>query len=976
LPKLLAGSQEIVDATEVSINENGEVVLSAAPLRLEPGDIAVHQTDSGQMSITSQNATLSAANNLFLNGSQLETTGDLNLLAGHILQVRDSDIPFLAKSGGDLTLQGHRAIDIVALNHPDNATALQAVGDITLISPEISLDTHLSAENVAIFNEAGDSGDFISLYDPIFSANGDVNFGNYTGRSLKIEAGGQIVGGNITITGPDTTLSNSTDPDAEILRSSAALILRSGVSSLANAANIPPDGFDNTFFSGTEQPAGNNISVGFINTAGGPVILDSPSEIFASEISTGGGDITLNAIADIQLNGSVNSSGGNIEITTGNFFRVLSSFTNDNGVNASISSAGNGDGRITIRHQGGVETPFIIGDATTNGTAGAIASNSEVISPTFEVPVPPSVYTQGNITIITSAPGDNTDAILPPPEPLPDTDDTTDDNSDVIPVAPAPTNNNDPIVSPETSAADEFGSQRFSVSDPAADEVGSERFSVSDPAADEVGSQRFSVSDPAADEVGSERFSVSDPATDEVGSERFSVSDPAADEVGSQRFSVSDPATDEVGSERFSVSDPATDEVGSQRFSVSDPATDEVGSQRFSVSDPEISLETQTVLDQNLNRKTLEPLEYPGFLSTERILYLDVTVLPLAFASEELGAIGNQEAIAISSEVAAITEFSQVNDAAFTNTTNTGVEVELTASFSQGSEALADINSVNSVSFSNRTTNGTTNAIINTNPTTNGITNAATGIFAAAMGDRTSVSSATSTTATATANNSTSNSSQSANNSTSNSSQSANNSTSNSSQSANNSTSTSNSSQEQSSSASNEASMEKLQETMADGDMVGTVWQIEQMRNQEIEQLFGITAELDEQEVAITAFQNTLRELAAETGKEAAILYVLAQTEQLELILVTSEGTPIRTSVPEATRDVLFPVVQEFRKEVTDPRRRGKTTYLASAQQLYEWLISPIEDTLTDLGIETLMFSMGQGCGVCRSRLYTMVSNS
>jgi CHAT domain-containing protein len=712
------------------------------------------------------------------------------------------------------------------------------------------------------------------------------------------------------------------------------------------------------------------------------VILDSPSEIFASEISTGGGDITLNAIADIQLNGSVNSSGGNIEITTGNFFRVLSSFTNDNGVNASISSAGNGDGRITIRHQGGVETPFIIGDGTTNGTEGAIASNSEVISPTFEVPVPPSVYTQGNITIITSAPGDNTDAILPPPEPLPDTDNPTDDNPGVIPVAPAPTNNNDPVVPLEPSA-DEVGSQRFSVSDPAADEVGSERFSVSDPAADEVGSERFSVSDPAADEVGSQRFSVSDPATDEVGSERFSVSDPAADEVGSERFSVSDPAADEVGSERFSVSDPAADEVGSQRFSVSDPATDEVGSQRFSVSDPEISLETQTVLDQNLNRKTLEPLEYPGFLSTERILYLDVTVLPLAFASEELGAIGNQEAIAISSEVAAITEFSQVNDAAFTNTTNTGVEVELTASFSQGSEALADINSVNSVSFSNRTTNGTTNAIINTNPTTNGITNAATGIFAAAMGDRTSVSSATSTTATATANNSTSNSSQSANNSTStfsqsannstsnssqsannstsNSSQSANNSTSNSSQSANNSTSTSNSSQEQSSSASNEASMEKLQETMADGDMVGTVWQIEQMRNQEIEQLFGITAELDEQEVAITAFQNTLRELAAETGKEAAILYVLAQTEQLELILVTSEGTPIRTSVPEATRDVLFPVVQEFRKEVTDPRRRGKTTYLASAQQLYEWLISPIEDTLTDLGIETLMFSMGQG---------------
>jgi large exoprotein involved in heme utilization and adhesion len=58
--------------------------------------------------------------------------------------------------------------------------------------------------------------------------------------SLKVEATGGITGGNITITGPDTTLVGS-DPDIPILTSGPALILRAGLTTLENPVADPPN---------------------------------------------------------------------------------------------------------------------------------------------------------------------------------------------------------------------------------------------------------------------------------------------------------------------------------------------------------------------------------------------------------------------------------------------------------------------------------------------------------------------------------------------------------------------------------------------------------------------------------------------------------------------------------------------------------------------------------------------------------------
>ena len=195
----------------------------------------------------------------------------------------------------------------------------------------------------------------MSLFDPIISSEGDVRFGDYTGTSLKVEAKGAIAAGDISIIRADITLSGSTDPDAAVLSGSPALILRSGVSTLANAANLSPNvAAGETFFASGGVASGDSIGVGAISTAGGPVILESAGDIGLDAIATNGGNINLKAGSDIAVTGTLQSTGGSIDLTAGNLLTVSGIFRDSSGVDVSISSGNNGTGggAITIRHGG------------------------------------------------------------------------------------------------------------------------------------------------------------------------------------------------------------------------------------------------------------------------------------------------------------------------------------------------------------------------------------------------------------------------------------------------------------------------------------------------------------------------------------------------------------------------------------------------------------------------------------------------
>lgn len=302
LSKLLA-----LGSYNPSLNPTAEgLAMGNSGMIVQPGNIALKNG-------VAQTATITAARDLQLVESQLQTTGNLQLWAKHNLQVRDSTAnPVLIQAGGNLIIQGDRAIDILALNHPQ--TPFVSAGNLSLISDGIiSGDAHFSSGgNFTIQNLAGGVGNFLSIQDPIISANGDVTFGNYTGASLKVEATGSIIAtGAINILMADGSLLPAPiGSDAYILGSNPSLILRAGLTTLTNPANIPIT-VGATNFIPAGSSSGGKISVsGNITTNGGSAILEAAGNINTKDIKANGGNITLTS-----RNGAIDTSAGTLNST-------------------------------------------------------------------------------------------------------------------------------------------------------------------------------------------------------------------------------------------------------------------------------------------------------------------------------------------------------------------------------------------------------------------------------------------------------------------------------------------------------------------------------------------------------------------------------------------------------------------------------------------------------------------------------------
>ncbi len=362
-------------------NANG-FTTSNGIVKLTGSDIPVNNGDVVAKNVSAGTATLSAANNLTLPESNLQTTGNLNLLAKDTVRVRDSVAnPFIAKAGGNLYIQGNQSIDILVLNHPQ--TPFVSGGNLSLVSNgNISGDAHFySGGQFAIKNLSGGTGNFVSLYDPIIKANNDVEFGNYTGAALKVEATGSIKGGDITINSPDTSGSIlASDPDFTTLTTSRALILRAGLPSVTPENFPSSQGFPATNFQTSVSSLGfvtlkalSDIIAGSIdsnstNGTGGAIALTTNSSITSGNLTTKGNDINLNG--NVILNSDVtfdtgSNSSGNINFTsTIDGANNLTLTAGTGNINSSIIG---GKTPLTSLNITSAANTTVTGDISTNG---------------------------------------------------------------------------------------------------------------------------------------------------------------------------------------------------------------------------------------------------------------------------------------------------------------------------------------------------------------------------------------------------------------------------------------------------------------------------------------------------------------------------------------------------------------------------------------------------------------------------------
>ena len=259
-------------------------------------------------------------NDIFVTTSELESGQTLSLTAQNIVSISDSVAePTRFLAGNSMSIQGDTSVTINALDQA--GSVFSSGGNLDLVSNgAIAGNGRFLADNDITITTPG-----ILSYSPasasgIISADGNVSFGDYTGPALKVEATGSISGGDITITAPNTTLTE-TDPDIPILSTTSALVLRAGVSpyqlvtdqipSIETAQNEPNLSSTNTSFplggssfsfdGSASSPA--SIAVGNINTtaAEGAVILQAPGDIVTGNINVGEGISEFLEPGDIDI---------------------------------------------------------------------------------------------------------------------------------------------------------------------------------------------------------------------------------------------------------------------------------------------------------------------------------------------------------------------------------------------------------------------------------------------------------------------------------------------------------------------------------------------------------------------------------------------------------------------------------------------------------------------------------------------------
>ncbi|HLO50810.1 MAG TPA: CHAT domain-containing protein [Kamptonema sp.] len=131
--------------------------------------------------------------------------------------------------------------------------------------------------------------------------------------------------------------------------------------------------------------------------------------------------------------------------------------------------------------------------------------------------------------------------------------------------------------------------------------------------------------------------------------------------------------------------------------------------------------------------------------------------------------------------------------------------------------------------------------------------------------------------------------------------------------------------------------------------------------------------------------QNILTRIEKTTGVKPAIIYIgfmpkgssayqlesissilqidrqIQPSDELEILIVTPKGTPIRKRISHTTRAQVVALAQDFRTEITNPRKRNTTSYLPLAQQLYKLIVAPLEADLQTQGIKNLSFISDTG---------------
>ncbi|MEG4816614.1 beta strand repeat-containing protein, partial [Microcoleus sp. K5-D4] len=419
-------------------NDNSSIALNAATINLNYGI----NTNKNPIAINGT-VTLSNDINLSTSGGDIKITGAID--GNHLLNLDAATGNVLVEKniGGtaplsvlNVTATQAEFTGNIASNSGFNiaAASTKLGGNVTTNNGNININGVLGLTKDAILSTAGGNIAFGGAIDSIDAArnltlasgSGSITFNGSVGATsqlgnLAIDNAGNVTG-NSTINAQQLTALNTekVNLSGDVTAGKVDITAQGDIS----VKNITTTNGGEILFT-----SGNNFTAGNLNTSansGGNITVKAITSITTGQINSSAivgnaGNVFLDPIGDIQVEfinaqGGTGGTGGEVTAITGNFFRATGAFSTPLSPTgfASISTAGGaGGGKITIVHAGGDGgtpiQPFVVGDAASNGTAGAITTGqSTITSQSFQ-----RSSSVGNTAFLTD------DAINPPPTPTP-----------------------------------------------------------------------------------------------------------------------------------------------------------------------------------------------------------------------------------------------------------------------------------------------------------------------------------------------------------------------------------------------------------------------------------------------------------------------------------------------------------------------------------------------------------------------------
>ncbi|MGK7926881.1 MAG: CHAT domain-containing protein [Spirulina sp.] len=210
--------------------------------------------------------------------------------------------------------------------------------------------------------------------------------GNISTQNETILEAQSIETGNITIQDNLTLSSTNGNIATQHINTQGELSITTNNGDLVTGNISATDTTTLTADRGSIQTENITVPADVILTSHGEGITTGAIDTSAT---TDAGNVTLqgeSGISTASINAqSSNETGGNVTINTPQFFQATDTFSDQNGQNASISVAGTVEGgEVKIYHGGNGQTPFIVGDATVNGTTGEITRGNDTSDRSIE----------------------------------------------------------------------------------------------------------------------------------------------------------------------------------------------------------------------------------------------------------------------------------------------------------------------------------------------------------------------------------------------------------------------------------------------------------------------------------------------------------------------------------------------------------------------------------------------------------------